>query len=166
MELSRKSILEIEAQCHGRTRHFSVPASEFTKMVWPIEKLGGEAIIAAGAGAKDHARAAIQYLSGDIERRRIFTHTGWRRLGGKWFYLHAAGAIGSDGLYDSVAVKLPPNLAPFRLPEPPTGEELKDVILASFRLLDSLHFRGPFRFTRASGVPYSEIRISVSTRRV
>jgi hypothetical protein len=128
--------LEIEAVLRNRMRVFSVPSSEFASMNWALQKLGGGAIIAPGAGAKDHARAAIQYLSPDIERRRVFTHTGWRRLGGKWFYLHAAGAIGSDGLYDSVAVKLPPNLAPFCLPEPSTGEELVDAILASLRLLD------------------------------
>ena len=113
-----------------------MPSSEFANMNWAIDKLGGEAIVAPGAGSKDHARAAIQYLSRDIERRRVFTHTGWRRLGSKWFYLHGDGAIGSEGLYDSVAVKLPSNLAPFRLPEPPTREELAGAILASLRLLD------------------------------
>ncbi len=131
-----KNNLEIEAVLKNRTKVFSVPSSEFASMNWALEKLGGEAIIAPGAGAKDHARAAIQHLSGDIERRRVYTHTGWRRLGGMSFYLHGDGAIGSEGLYDSVAVKLPPNLAPFRLPEPPAGEKLKGAILASLRLLD------------------------------
>jgi len=131
-----KNVLEIEARCHGRKRHFCVPASEFTRMVWPIEKLGGEAIIAAGPGAKDHARAAIQHLSGDIERRTVYVHTGWRSIGGEWFYLHRDGAIGTEGLYDSVKVKLPPDLAPFCLPEPPTGEKLKTAVRASLRVLD------------------------------
>src|ERR1019366_5970745 len=99
-----KHTLEIEAVLKGRTKRFTVPSSQFVNMNWPIEKLGGEALIAAGVGAKDHARFAIQYLSFDVDRRRVFTHTGWRRLGGKWFYLHAGGAIGSEGLYDSVAV--------------------------------------------------------------
>ena len=130
-----KHNLELEAVLKNRTKVFSVPSSEFANMNWAIDKLGGEAIIAPGTGAKDHARAAIQYLSPDIERRRVFTHTGWRRLGSKWFYLHGDGAIGSEGLYDSVSVKLPPNLAPFRLPEPPTGEELVGAILASLRFL-------------------------------
>ena len=130
-----KNNLEIEAVLKNRAKVFSVPSSEFANMNWAIEKFGGEAIIAPGTGAKDHARAAIQYLSPDIERRRVFTHTGWRRIGSKWFYLHGDGAIGSEGLYDSVAVKLPSNLAPFRLPEPPTGEELVGAILASLRFL-------------------------------
>jgi hypothetical protein len=33
-------------------------------------------------------------------------------------------------------VKLPQNLAPFRLPEPPTGEQLKNAVRASLRFLD------------------------------
>jgi hypothetical protein len=130
-----KNNLEIEAVLKNRTKVFSVPSSEFATMNWAIEKLGGEAIIAPGTGAKDQARYAIQYLSGDIERRTVYTHTGWRRVGDEWFYLHGDGAIGHEGLCDSLKVKLPQNLAQFRLPEPPTGDELLDAILASLRLL-------------------------------
>ena len=131
-----KNVLEIEAQCHGRKWKFRVPASGFTSMNWAIEKLGGEAIIWPGVGLRDHARAAIQHLSTDITRRRVFLHTGWRKIGGEWYYLHAGGAIGAEGLYDSIRVKLPPNLDRFRLPEPSTGERLKAAVRASLRLLD------------------------------
>lgn len=130
-----KNNLEIEAVLKNRAKVFSVPSSEFANMNWAIEKLGGEAIIAPGTGAKDQARYAIQHLSGDIEQRTVYTHTGWRRIGSEWFYLHGDGAIGHEGLCDALKVKLPPNLTPFRLPEPPTGEELADAILASLRLL-------------------------------
>jgi hypothetical protein len=85
--VEKKNVLEIEARCRGRKKHFFVPASEFPKMTWPLEKFGGEAIIAAGMGAKDHARAAIQHLSGDIERRTVYTHTGWLCISPQWFYL-------------------------------------------------------------------------------
>ena len=131
-----KNNLEIEAVLKNRTKVFSVPSSDFATMNWALDKLGGEAIIAPGAGSKDHARAAIQHLSGDMEQRTLYTHTGWRHLGNKWVYLHGVGAIGHEGLCDSLKVKLPPNLAQFRLPEPPTGDELVDAILASLRLLD------------------------------
>jgi hypothetical protein len=131
-----KNNLEIEAVLKNRTTVFSMPSSEFATMNWALDKLGGEAIIAPGAGSKDHARFAIQHLSGDIDRRTVYTHTGWRRIGSEWFYLHGDGAIGQEGLCDSLKVKLPPNLAPFRLAEPPAGEKLKAAILASLRLLD------------------------------
>lgn len=117
-----KHSLEIEAVVKGRTQQFTVPSSEFASMNWVNEKLGAEAIVAAGAGAKDHARAAIQYLSDDIHHCRVFTHTGWRHIGDELLYLHADGAIGCDGRCDSVNVKLPQGLAAFRLPKPPTGE--------------------------------------------
>jgi hypothetical protein len=134
--IEKKNLLEIEAQCRHRSRRFCISAADFPKMVWPIEKLGGEAILAPGTGAKDHARAAIQLLSGDIARRTEFTHTGWRRIGHEWSYLHADGAIGRDGLYDSVKVKLPKHLVAFRLPEPPIGEQLNKAVRASLRFLD------------------------------
>jgi hypothetical protein len=131
-----KNVFEIAAQCHHRARRFYVPASDFPKMVWPIEKLGAEAILAPGMGAKDHARAAIQYLSGDIKRRTVHTHSGWRRIGGEPLYLHGDGAIGESGLKDSVKVRLPQSLAAFRLPQPPSGARLKNAVRASLRFLD------------------------------
>jgi hypothetical protein len=131
-----KNNLEIEAVLKNRTKVFCVPSSEFAAMNGALDKLGGEAIIASGAGSKDQARFAIQHLSGDIEQRTVYTHTGWRRIGDEWFYLHGDGAIGHEGLCDSLKVKLPPNLAQFRLPEPPTGDELVAAVLASLRLLD------------------------------
>jgi hypothetical protein len=134
--VEKKHVLEIEARLRDRSRRFFIAAADFPKMVWPIEKLGGEAILAAGAGAKDHARAAIQFLSDEIEQRAVYTHTGWRRMGNEWFYLHGDGAIGRDGLYDSVKVKLPQSLEAFRLPEPPTGERLKSAVRASLQFLD------------------------------
>jgi hypothetical protein len=134
--IETKNSLEIEAVLKGRTRRFCVPSSEFTSMAWAIEKLGGEAIIAAGMGSKDHARAAIQHLSENISHRLVFSHSGWRRLGNEWVYLHADGAIGRQGLDNSVSVKLAPELAPFRLPEPPACAKLRRAICASLRLLD------------------------------
>jgi hypothetical protein len=134
--IEKNNVFEIEARCRHRLQRFCIAAADFPKMVWPIEKLGGEAILAPGTGAKDHARAAIQLLSRDIARRTVFTHTGWHRIGGEWFYLHGDGAIGRDGLYNSVKVKLPKNLVAFRLPEPPTDEQLNKAVRASLRFLD------------------------------
>jgi hypothetical protein len=131
-----KHSLEIEATCKGRTRTFCVPTSGFMSMNWPLEQLGGEAIIAAGAGLRDHARAAVQSLSGDMDHRRVFLHTGWRPIDGSWFYLHAGGAVGAEGLQTNVSVKLPSNLTAFRLPPPPAGESLQSAIRASLRFLD------------------------------
>jgi hypothetical protein len=57
---------EVEAQIHGRSRCFTIPAPAFAGMNWPIEHLGAEAVVYAGQGSKDHARAAVQLLSGEV----------------------------------------------------------------------------------------------------
>ena len=130
-----KHSLEIEAKCNGRARTFGVPASGFTAMNWPLEELGGGAIIAAGAGLRDHARAAVQSLSSDMDHRRVFLHTGWRRIEDQWCYLHAGGAIGAEGSRTDLNVKLPPHVAAFDLPPAPVGKSLRSAIRASVRFL-------------------------------
>jgi hypothetical protein len=51
-----------------------VPASEFVRMGWPLTRLGPQAIVYPGQ--QQHARAAVQQLSGPIQQVRIFTHLG------------------------------------------------------------------------------------------
>jgi hypothetical protein len=85
---------EIEARLNNRYKRFGVPAPKFSGMGWHTEHLGASAIVYPGFSVKDHARAAIQMLSQQIEERRVFAHTGWRNVGGVWRYLHGGGAIG------------------------------------------------------------------------
>jgi hypothetical protein len=130
-----------------------VPAEGFSRMDWVVTAWGTRAVVFAGLGTKDHLRAALQLLSGDVQRRTIFCHLGWRKVGESWFFLHAAGAIGPDGFTDGIPVSLPDALAGFALPPPlavtcpgnacgPLGEaaakeaaELRDAIRASLGLL-------------------------------
>src|SRR5436190_1321667 len=42
-----------------------VPVEKFAGMDWPMTEWGTRAIVTAGAGAKEHLRAAIMTLSGD-----------------------------------------------------------------------------------------------------
>ena len=64
-------------------------------MNWPIERLGAAAIVFPNQ--RDYARAAIQSLSLTATEKRIYTHTGWRKMDGRLDLLHAGGAIGADG---------------------------------------------------------------------
>ena len=57
-----------------------------------------------GMTLKDHARAAIQLLSPQVEHRRVYTHLGWRQIGEAWCYLHAGGAIGVHGAVEDITV--------------------------------------------------------------
>ncbi|HKB40499.1 MAG TPA: DUF3854 domain-containing protein, partial [Gemmataceae bacterium] len=96
-----------------------IPAADFPGMGWTVPAWGTRPVVYAGMGMKDHLRAALQLLSGEVPRRTIFGHIGWRKVGETWLYLHAGGAIGASGLVEEVPVLLPDPLANFRLPPPP-----------------------------------------------
>jgi Domain of unknown function (DUF927) len=114
----------------------SIAGAEFGAMRWPMRVWGSQAVVSAGMGAQDRLREAIQVLSPDVPRQRLYTHTGWRELNGEHVYLHGAGAIGAGGGRTDVAVELAAPLDRFVLPEPPTGEELMAATRASLRLLE------------------------------
>lgn len=126
---------EIEATLHDRQKRFLVPANKFASMNWPIEQLGAGAVIFPGF-ARDHARTAIQLLSGDIPQRRVFSYLGWREFEDEWVYLHATGGIGPGGPRSEIEVALPDALRHYDLPEPPTGGELRNAVRTSLRILD------------------------------
>lgn len=119
-----------------------VAGADFAGMNWVVPAWGTRAVVYAGQGTKDHLRAAIQLLSGDVPRRTVYRHVGWRLIEGAWLYLHAQGALGAAGLAD-VPVALPEPLAGYCLPEPPQGDELRQAVRASLGLLGL----GPARLT-------------------
>jgi hypothetical protein len=131
-----KRLLEMEATLRHRTHRFQVHAGQFASMTWPMEHLGSGADLWAGTSVRDHARAAIQFLSGDPPERKVYTHLGWREVGGVWCYLHANGAIGPVGPVPDIEVALSPDLRRYCLPEPPVGAELKAAVQASLHLLE------------------------------
>ena len=113
-----------------------VPAAEFADLAWVTTAWHGEAVVYAGAGTRDHLRAAIELLSRERSKRSEYLHTGWREIDNSWVYLHAGGVIGADGPAPDIAVSLPEPLSGFHLPDPPTGSELVDAVRASLRFLD------------------------------
>jgi hypothetical protein len=108
-------------------------------MDWVIPTWGVSAIFRAGSGTRDHLRAAIQVLSGDVPSRVVYGHTGWRREGDAWVYLHAGGEVGAAGATGGVDdVSLPRTLERYLLPDPPTGGRLAEAVRASLGLLGGL----------------------------
>lgn len=121
---------EIEAELAGRRQTFTIPSSQFTGMAWATEYLGARAIVYPGFGLKDHARTAIQELSGEsLVARHVYAHTGWREVEGEWVYLHAGGAVGRFGQLHNIHVDLTGPLIGRTLPEP--GEADPDEGLAA-----------------------------------
>ena len=103
----------LEAEVAGQTMAFSITAVEFAAMGWVLKRLGPQAIVYPGQ--QQQARAAIQWLSGQIRQERIFAHLGWRKHGPDWVYLHAGGALGVDGPVPGVQVRLPTALQSYCL---------------------------------------------------
>jgi hypothetical protein len=126
---------EIQAKLGECQFRFAIPSSSFNAMSWPLDHMGGAAIVHAGFGIRDQARAAIQTFSGEIQEWRVYTHTGWREIGGGWVYLHGGGAIGPHGVVNSVCVELSDSLGPFVLTVPPEGERLREAVRASLSIL-------------------------------
>lgn len=113
-----------------------VPLGQFGAMNWPLALYGARAIVAAGMGSKDKLREAMQHLSGDVPRRRVYQHTGWTRIDDDWVYLSASGGIGPDGVVGGVEVELTGTLARIALPAPPSGDRLAEAVRASLALWD------------------------------
>src|SRR5262249_19552016 len=119
----------------NRHATIKVPAQRFASMIWPTEALGSRAILDPGQGVREHARAAIQYLSPEVKERRVFTHLGWRKIEDRWVYLHAEGAIGKAGAEPGIEVAVPSALERYVLPDPPEGEMLHAALKASLQVL-------------------------------
>lgn len=96
-EVRRSFEIEARLANAGRLETFTIPSSQFAPMGWVTEHLGASAIIYPGSVVKDHARAAVQMLSGEVESRHVYAHTSWREVDGAWVYLQAGGGIGQVG---------------------------------------------------------------------
>ena len=122
----------IEAEGQGGKRFPSVriPAKNFSGMGWVLENYGAQANICAGSTKRDQLRYAIQAASMPT-RRTVYSHTGWRRVNGKWCYLYNGGAIGTDGL----DVELEGNLSAYALPDT-SGLPLVEVVQTSADFLN------------------------------
>lgn len=111
-----------------------VKSTEFTDMKWAIGQWGARVSLATGRWVADHVRKAIQELSeGKYGERRVYTHTGWREIDGRWAFLHASGAIGAD----DVTVELPSELVNYTLPVDDSVYPV-EAMRASVALLDSM----------------------------
>src|SRR5580658_8494534 len=92
---------------------FTMPAAEFGRMGWVLDRLGPQAIIYPGQ--QQHARAAIQSLSGAIRQEQIFTHLGWSKRGQDWMYLQSGGALSASGIVTECQVRLPASLQNYQI---------------------------------------------------
>lgn len=114
VETQVEFLIEAEGTTGRRFPSVRIPAKNFSGMGWVLERYGSQANICAGNTKRDQLRYAIQAASTPT-RRTVYSHTGWRKVNGKWCYLYNGGAIGVDGL----DVELEGNLSSYALPEAP-----------------------------------------------
>jgi hypothetical protein len=133
---SERAELLIEGALAGKPLpRVRVPAKRFASLDWVNGEWGARPIIAAGFGNRDRVREAIQRHSPDITTRRIYEHPGWRDLPGHgWCYLHAGGAIGTNGPIAGVDVALRGAAQKILLPSPPTDDDLREAVRACLHL--------------------------------
>lgn len=92
----------------------SVPAAKLAAMGWVLESWGLDANIMPGPAVKDRLRHAITEAGSlSVQHRTVFEHTGWRKIDGRWAFLHGGGAVGADNL----AVELEGGLSAYSLPD-------------------------------------------------
>lgn len=146
---------------HEPLRTINVPAAEFADMKWIHRYWGARPILYVPRGNYYLVARAMQESSlEDMQRERVFTHTGWTEMDGGRGFLTAGGMITAKGYDDSVRVDLGENnLRHYNLPEPPKGEQLSRAVKASLNFLDL----GPMRVTAPVwaamyGGPLTEIR--------
>jgi len=130
VEITRAFMVEGTLDSGAALRAVRVPAAKFGTMQWITEQWGVRAVVSAGASTRDHLREAIQRLSPVASERRVFTHTGWRQVDGKWVYLMANGAVGREG----AEVDIGTDLARYSLPRVP--EDPKSALSFSLKLFD------------------------------
>lgn len=109
-----------------------VTSKEFASMSWPVEHWGFRANIMPGNTNKDKLRYVIAEVgSMAATRHTLYTHTGWRQLGGRTVFLHAGGAIGGE----DVSVQLEGRLGTYDMS---IGDRLpaQDGALAALEILN------------------------------
>lgn len=109
----------------------NIPSTKFPAMSWPTEYWGASANIYPGISNKDNLRHAIQEAGFNCPREIRFTHTGWRKINGKWVYLHGSGAIGADNITVDLAEA---NLSNYSLPPVTNIQEAAKTTLECLKL--------------------------------
>ncbi len=115
-----------------------VAAAKFTSMTWVLENWDFAANIMPGNVIKDKLRYVITEV-GEMAAKRetVYTHTGWRRIDGKWAYLYQGGAIGAD----NVSVDLDNALSSYTLQcddETPLLDAAKQSLSARYCMADHI----------------------------
>lgn len=134
-EESKVFVIEGRRATGETLRRVEVPSAQFGGMSWITNSwpIGG-AILSAANGCQARFKEALQTFSDPIPRT-VYSHLGWRKIEGRWVYLHTGGAIGSAGAVPGLEVDPVEKLASFTFPDT-SSADLVPAIRASLSMLD------------------------------
>lgn len=129
VNIEKMMVIDGWAKDGGPLPQVRVAAKHFKGMGWVLENWEFRANVMPGNTTMDKLRYVIMEVGGRTATRSTeYTHTGWRKMGGKWTYLYQGGAIGCE----HVSVDLGSGLQAYRL----DGDGTRDF--AQIPLLEAL----------------------------
>ncbi len=105
-----------------------VRAEEFNAMRWVASATGMRVVLSAGRDVPDLVRLALNTTRQHAPTERRHAYLGWIHEHGRWLKLHAGGAIDGAGGVRGVDVRVSSRLARYRLPPPPTGDDVREAL--------------------------------------
>lgn len=95
----RERTFRLRAVCDGDELPAEyIAAKDFSSMNFISQTWGLSLRPAVGQNTLAYIRDSISAQAHFIQQEYIYTHTGWRKIGGSWAFLHAGGAIGAQGV--------------------------------------------------------------------
>ena len=127
-----KSMRIVGWNFYGRQlKPVQVPMAKFKTMDWVLENWDVEANIMPGNTVKDKLRWIITEAAFKVAKRKtVYSHCGWRRIDGRWAYLHQGGCIGAEG----INVDMGNDLGDYTLAGHPDGMSVQDAAITSYSL--------------------------------
>lgn len=109
----------------------TVDMDKYNSLSWSTGRWGLAANIMPGTTVRDKLRMVVTAAGAQVATKHtIYSHTGWRKVGGQWAYLYNGGAIGAK----DTEVQLPDKLAAYTLANVPDGISAADAMLSSLSL--------------------------------
>lgn len=119
----------------GRAGEVQITPDQLGKpQQWGAKAAGVSALVMPGLSVADHLRVAVQSRSTSVVRRTVYTHTGWRLIDGHWMHLTSSGALGAEGLDETVTVDLGPSSG-YAMPPVPAVRAVRGSIRESLALI-------------------------------
>ncbi len=154
----KKDVYRIEGELNtGRKLPpIEVLKEKYKMMNWVSQWRFGP-LVYAGQTKSDDVRTVTHMYSNNVEYSTVYTHTGWRKIDGHWYYLHEGGAIGINEPSEPIEVDLGNvagsstsqnlrlrdyNLSLKSNGEPLESTETKEAIKASLNLLELENIEG------------------------